>query len=363
VGGWVVWLVVLGVLVFGLFGVFGGLKEDFGKKRAAKQVLTFPEAQKNKVPVDWQNFTPVAPTFTGTKAFDDYSLAELKDYIDWQPFFIAWELHGKFPDILTDEKVGKEATRLYNDALALLQKIIDEKWLTAKAVVGFWGANSNGKDTVTVLHDEKGAVEPVELQFLRQQMKKAPGQPNFSLADFIAPAENGKHDFLGAFAVTIHGIEPHIKRFEENFDDYNKITLQALADRLAEALAEVMHERTRKEFWAYATDEHLSADDLIKEKYLGIRPAPGYPACPDHTEKYKLFNLLDANTNTGIVLTESLAMYPASSVCGWYFAHPESKYFGVGKIEKDQVEDYAARKEMPVEEIERWLSPILDYDR
>ena len=196
---------------------------------------------------------------------------------------------------------------------------------------------------------------------VRQQIKKAADQPNISLADFIAPESTGKKDYLGAFAVTIHGIEPHIKKFEDNFDDYNKIILQALADRLAEGLAEVMHERTRKEFWAYATNEHLSPEDLIKEKYLGIRPAPGYPACPDHTEKYTLFKLLDAENTTGITLTESLAMYPASSVCGWYFANPESKYFGVGKIEKDQVTDYAARKDMPLEDTERWLRPILEY--
>lgn len=337
------------------------LKEDFGNKKTVKNYWPFPDAQKNGAPIDWVNFTPVVPTFTGIKAFDDYDLQEIARYIDWQPFFIAWELHGKFPQILTDEKVGVEATKLYNDALALLKQIIDEKWLTAKAVVGFWPANSNGKDTVTLLQENNGTKEPKNLEFLRQQIKKAADQPNLSLADFIAPAEQGKQDFIGAFAVTIHGIEQHIKKFEDVHDDYNKIILQALADRLAEGLAEVLHERTRKEFWAYATDEHLGAEDLIKEKYLGIRPAPGYPACPDHTEKYTLFKLLDAENTTGITLTESLAMYPASSVCGWYFANPESKYFGVGKIEKDQVEDYASRKNMPVEEIERWLRPILEY--
>lgn len=337
------------------------LKDDFGSKRAVKNYLAFPLAQKNGAAIDWTSFKPVVPAFMGTKAFADYDLQEITRYIDWQPFFIAWELHGKFPDILTDEKVGVEATKLYNDAMTLLKQIIDEKWLTAKAVVGFWPANSNGKDTVTLL-DQKNGNEPKNLEFLRQQIKKAADQPNLSLADFIAPANQGKQDYIGAFAVTIHGIEPHIKKFEDVHDDYNKIILQALADRLAEGLAEVLHERTRKEFWGYATDEHLSAEDLIKEKYLGIRPAPGYPACPDHTEKYTLFKLLDAENNTGITLTESLAMYPASSVCGWYFANPESRYFGVGKIEKDQVEDYAARKGMPLEEIERWLRPILEYD-
>lgn len=333
------------------------LKVDFANKKTAKVYLPFEKAQQNRAKIEWNNYSPVVPV-ASTITFDDYDLNEIAGYIDWQPFFIAWELHGKFPQILTDEKIGKEATRLYNDARELLQQIISEKWLTAKAAVGFFKANSNGKDTVMLKHNGK----EVHLEFLRQQIKKAADQPNASLADFIAPEETGKQDYIGAFAVTIHGIEPHIKKFEDNLDDYNKIILQALADRLAEGLAEVLHERTRKEFWAYATDEHLSAEDLINEKYLGIRPAPGYPACPDHTEKYKLFNLLDAGRTTGIVLTESLAMYPASSVCGWYFAHPESKYFGVGKIEKDQVEDYARRKKMPLAEIERWLSPILEYD-
>jgi 5-methyltetrahydrofolate--homocysteine methyltransferase len=213
-------------------------------------------------------------------------------------------------------------------------------------------------DTVDVLADDK----VIKLEFLRQQIKKAAGQPNMSLADFIAPAEKNYQDYIGAFAVTIEGIEPHIKRFETNLDDYNKITLQALADRLAEAFAELLHKKTRQQYWAYATDEHLSNEQLIKEEYQGIRPAPGYPACPDHTEKYKLFELLGGKETTGITLTESLAMYPASSVSGWYFANPESKYFGVGKIEKDQVVDYANRKQMPLEDVERWLRPVLEYD-
>jgi 5-methyltetrahydrofolate--homocysteine methyltransferase len=225
-------------------------------------------------------------------------------------------------------------------------------------VIGFWPANSDGKDTITVT--DKSST--VNLESLRQQIKKADGQPNISLTDFIAPAATNKQDYIGAFTVTIEGIEPHIKRFEAALDDYNKITLQALADRLAEAFAEVLHEKVRKEYWGYATDEHLTNEELIKESYLGIRPAPGYPACPDHTEKYKLFNLLGGKEATGITLTESLAMYPASSVSGWYFANPESKYFGVGKIDKNQVEDYAKRKNMPLAEIERWLRPVLEYD-
>lgn len=334
------------------------LKDDFASKKTVKQYLTLKKAQENKVPIDWQQFTPVKPTFTGTKAFDGYDLAEIVPYIDWGPFFIAWELHGKFPQILTDEKVGVEATKLYNDARTLLKQIVDEKWLKARAVIGFWPANSDGKDTVTV---DMGDA-PVRLEFLRQQVKKAADQPNISLADFIAPKATGKMDHIGAFAVTIEGIEPHIQRFQAAHDDYNKITLQALADRLAEAFTELLHERVRKEFWGYVKDERLDNEQLIKEEYLGIRPAPGYPACPDHTEKRKLFAMLDATKQAGITLTESLAMYPASSVSGWYFAHPQSKYFGVGRIEKDQVEDYATRKGMPLEEVERWLRSILEYD-
>ncbi|HLY72069.1 MAG TPA: methionine synthase, partial [Puia sp.] len=322
---------------------YAKLKEDFGNKKSAKQYLTFKDAQLNKTKIDWKNFTPVRPTFKGTKAFDDYPLSAIEKYIDWQPFFIAWEMHGKFPQILSDQTIGKEAKKLFDDANVLLQQIIEEKWLVAKAVIGFWEASSDGKDTITVNNGNTA----VKLESLRQQIKKAPNQPNISLADFIRPASSPGdstltgQDHIGAFAVTIHGIENHIKGFEKNHDDYNKIILQALADRLAEAFAELLHQRVRKEFWGYVKDEQLTNEELIKEAYLGIRPAPGYPACPDHTEKYKLFNLLDAEKNTGIVLTESLAMYPASSVCGWYFAHPESKYFGLGKIEKDQVEDYA----------------------
>ncbi|HMG83212.1 MAG TPA: vitamin B12 dependent-methionine synthase activation domain-containing protein, partial [Ferruginibacter sp.] len=498
------------------------LKLDFGNKKTVKNYLKFPEAQLNPAKIEWTNFTPVKPTFIGTKVFDNYSLSEIAEYIDWQPFFIAWEMHGKFPAILTDEIIGKEATNLYNDAKALLKKIIDEKWLNAKGVIGFWEADKTAPDTVVI----KRGNDKIDLQFLRQQIKKAPGQPNFSLADFIKPSPSlqasnnieestkvpsqgegmdkagfgyemadpitypllkeyalshrnkptkaeellwdlvkskklegykfrrqhiignyiadlvcldrrliieidglihqlpdnieadeirtkwltekgfkvirvtneqviskteetinsisielnnqpsiketnnlsspiggqGASDHMGAFSVTIEGIEPHIKRFEENLDDYNKIILQALADRFAEGFAEVLHKRTRQEFWGYVTDEHLTNEQLIKEEYMGIRPAPGYPACPDHTEKYKLFDLLGGKEATGITLTESLAMYPGSSVCGWYFANPESKYFGVGKIEKDQVLDYTERKKMPLEEVERWLRPVLEYD-
>jgi 5-methyltetrahydrofolate--homocysteine methyltransferase len=264
-------------------------------------------------------------------------------------------MRGKFPQILTDEHAGAEATKLYNDANAMLDKIIAEKWLTAKGVVGFWQANKTAPDTV-VLKDEQGNVL-CNLESLRQQQKKAANQPNFSLSDYISPV---KDDHMGAFAVSIHGIEEHLQRFMAAHDDYNKIMLQALADRLAEAFAEVLHKRTRTEFWGYVKDEQLDSEALIKEQYVGIRPAPGYPACPDHTEKYKLFDLLKATETAGIQLTESLAMYPAASVCGWYFSHPQSTYFGVGKISQDQLEDYTRRKGMDADEMAKWLSPVLE---
>jgi 5-methyltetrahydrofolate--homocysteine methyltransferase len=329
------------------------LKEDFGNKKSTKQLLPFAEAQQNGAAIDWSAFKPVEPTFTGTKTFDNYSLEEIATYIDWQPFFIAWEMHGKFPQILSDAVIGKEATKLYNDAKGLLQQITNNKWLTAKGTVGFWKATKTAADTVEVINQ----YSTLHLEFLRQQVKKAAGQPNLSLADFISPSAP---DYIGAFSVTIQGIEPHIRNFEAQHDDYNKIILQALADRLAEAFAECLHQRTRKEFWGYEKDEALSTEQLIKEEYTGIRPAPGYPACPDHTEKYKLFELLGGEEKTGIYLTESLAMYPAASVCGWYFAHPQSKYFGVGKISEDQLNDYARRKRMSIEDATRWLRPVLE---
>lgn len=335
------------------------LKKDFGNKRVAKPMLSYADASANKMKLDWETFKPVKPAFTGVKVFDGYDLGEISTYLDWQPFFIAWEMHGKFPQILTDEVTGAAATKLYEEAQVFLKKIIEEKWLTAKGVIGIWEANAEGDDSV-VIKNETGETK---LEFLRQQMKKAAGQPNISLADFVKPKQVGDSpDYMGAFAVSIHGIEPHLKRFIEQFDDYSKIMLQAMADRLAEAFAELLHAKVRKEIWGYANDESLSNVELIAEKYLGIRPAPGYPACPDHTEKYKLFTLLDATRNAGIQLTESLAMYPAASVCGWYFGHPESKYFGIGKIGKDQIMDYAKRKNMTVEVAEKWLRPHLDYE-
>jgi len=303
----------------------------------------------------------VQPTFLGTKTFNQYSLEELSDYIDWTPFFKSWQLHGKYPAILKDKVVGDEAQKLFNDAKSLLRRIIDENWLEARAVVGFFPANQINDDDTIVYSKDNSDEEMLTLSHLRQQNKKAPGQKNFSLADFVRSKEDGP-DFIGAFAVTAGiGIEKYVKQFEDDNDDYNAIMLKALADRLAEALAERMHERVRKEFWGYASNESLRNADLIKESYQGIRPAPGYPACPDHTEKSKLFELLDVEKNIGLKLTESFAMYPAAAVSGWYFAHPDSKYFGLGKIAKDQVISFAKRKGMSIDEAEKWLAPTLNY--
>jgi 5-methyltetrahydrofolate--homocysteine methyltransferase len=333
---------------------YAKLKDQFDNKKPTKEYLAYQDALGNKMAIDWNTYQPVTPTYTGTKLYKNVDLSILRDFIDWKPFFITWEMHGNFPAILTDEVVGKEASKLYADANALLDTIIANNWLTADGTIGFWPASSEGDD-VTVVADK-----PVKLSFLRQQIKKAPGQPNFSLADFIAPASSNTKDFIGAFAVTIKGIEKHIQAFEAQHDDYNKIMLQALADRLAEAFAEYLHLQTRKSDWGYAPSEQLDNAALIGEKYVGIRPAPGYPACPDHTEKYKLFELLNVKDSIGIELTENLAMYPASSVCGWYFANPQSTYYGLGKIMQDQLKDYATRKNMSLEEAERWLRPVLE---
>jgi 5-methyltetrahydrofolate--homocysteine methyltransferase len=298
-------------------------------KKSKKEFLTIQDARTNALVLDWSNYQPPVPKFLGVKTFEEYSLREISRYIDWTPFFQTWDLHGRFPRILEDEVVGKEATKVYADASEMLKEIITNKWLQPKAVIGIWEADRSAPDTIDVY--ENGEVIH-QFEFVRQQIKKAKGQPNLSLADFIAPKSSGKKDYIGGFAVTTGvGIEKHLKRFEENKDDYNSIMLNALADRLAQALAELMHEKVRKDFWGYAEDESLKNEELIKEKYRGIRPASGYPACPDHTEKRILFDLLKVQESTGIELTESCAMLPASSVSGWYFAHPESRYFGVGK--------------------------------
>ena len=337
------------------------IREQRVGREQVKQFLPIAEARKNKWTMDWSTYTPPVPKKGGIQEKIPFPLDELVPYIDWTPFFSSWELAGKYPDILTDAVVGEEATKLFVEANAMLKKIVDEKWLEARAVWGVFPANQGTEDDIIIYDDEERTTEKMRLQCLRQQLKKAPGQPNRSLSDFIAPV--GKPDFIGSFAVSAgFNIEKMDAYFLENLDDYQSILLKALADRLAEALAEKLHEWVRIDTWAYAKDENYSAIDLLKEDFQGIRPAPGYPACPDHTEKEKLWELLEVEKRTGIILTESFAMYPAASVSGWYFSNPASTYFGVGQISKDQVENYAERKNMSLEIIERWLSPNLNYN-
>ncbi|WP_031529400.1 methionine synthase [Dyadobacter crusticola] len=372
---------------------YAKLRDDHAKRGGEKAHISIEKARENKAKINWSEFKATKPQFLGTRVYDDYDLADVAKYIDWTPFFQTWQLHGKYPKIFEDKVVGSEAMKLYEDAAVLLGEIIRDKTLKAKAVIGFWPANSIQDDIVLHSFEEETREVPCErhgshnhieyriskhaeenlnagelvadtavvLHHLRQQTQKASNLPNYCLSDFVAPLESGHQDYIGGFAVTAGiGIEPLIEKFEKDQDDYNSIMVKALADRLVEALAELMHERVRKELWGYDKSESLSTEELIKEAYRGIRPAPGYPACPDHTEKRMLFDLLKAE-EIGIELTESFAMYPASSVSGWYFSHPESRYFPVGKIFKDQVEDYARRKEMSVEETEKWLSPVLGY--
>ena len=354
-------------------------REEHAGRQKDKNYISIAQARANKTPVNWEAIKPVKPTFLGNKYFNEYSLSEISKYIDWTPFFQTWELRGKFPKIFEDSYVGVEAKKLYDDAQKLLKEIVTKKLLTAKAVIGFYPAARLGEDDIalydyaikTVDHgshkhevfvEDRTKIKTV-FHTLRQQGKKGPGIPNLALADYIAPQDSGVNDYIGGFAVTAGiGIEALIDKYEKEHDDYNSIMVKALADRLAEAFTELMHEKVRKEYWGYAKDENLENESLIKEEYIGIRPAPGYPACPDHTEKRLLFDLLDAENKIGITLTESFAMYPASSVSGMYFSNPESKYFGLGKIEKDQVEDYAKRKDMDLQTIEKWLSPNLNYD-
>ena len=326
-----------------------------------RTLVPIDKARSNPFTHDWENYQPPRPTFEGIRVFDDYPLKELVKRIDWTPFFRAWELAGKFPKILEDDVVGQEASRLYRDAEAMLKKIVDEKWLTARAVIGFWRANSVGDD-IELYQDDSGKPM-MTLHHLRQQLDRSGNdKPNYCLSDYIAPKSTGVADWLGGFAVTAGiGIEEHLERFAADHDDYSSIMLKALADRLAEAFAERMHERVRKEFWGYAGDESLSNDEMISERYRGIRPAPGYPACPDHTEKTLLWELLEPEKNAGITLTESYAMVPTAAVSGWYFSHPQARYFGTGKLAKDQVEDYAARKGLSVREIERSIPHLLGY--
>jgi 5-methyltetrahydrofolate--homocysteine methyltransferase len=340
--------------------------EDARRRHQARQDIgarmSLADARAAAVEIDWQGYTPPRPKFLGLKVFDDYDLAELIPYIDWTPFFRTWEMKGVYPAILEDSKTGAAARDLFADAGAMLESIAGEKWLTARGVIGFFPAARVGHDDVEIYASDERNDAAVTLSFLRQQMDKAAGRSNHCLADFVAPKEGGPADYLGGFAVTAGiGIEKKLKDFDKANDDYSGILLKALADRLAEAFAERMHERVRREFWAYAENETLDNEDLIGEAYRGIRPAPGYPACPDHTAKKDLFELLGADKNAGITLTDSFAMMPASSVSGYYFSHPEAKYFGVGRIGRDQVEDYAERRGISLTEAERWLAPNLGY--
>jgi 5-methyltetrahydrofolate--homocysteine methyltransferase len=345
--------------VAGIQSEYEKIRANHKNKMASKRLVSIVDARDNKLDLPFDNGAIKEPKFLGTKVYDAIDLKELVDYIDWTPFFQTWELAGRYPRILEDDVVGEEAKRVFADAQKMLEQIIDEKWLEAKAVVGIWPANAVGDDIN--LYNEDRSKTIGKFHTLRQQTQKSGKAQNLALSDFIAPEEQ-KGDYIGGFAVTTGlGIEPHIKRFEADHDDYSSIMLKALADRLAEALAEYMHEKMRKDVWGYDANESLSNDELIKEQYKGIRPAPGYPACPDHTEKWKLFELLDVKAKIGIELTDSLAMYPAASVSGLYFAHPDAKYFGLGKIKKDQVEDYALRKNMSVEEVEKWLGSSLGY--
>ncbi|MNM70739.1 Methionine synthase [compost metagenome] len=342
------------------------VRERTANRSARTERLSYEQSIAAKPKYDWAGYQPVQPTFTGVKVLENIDLKVLAEYIDWTPFFISWDLAGKYPRILTDEVVGEAATALFKDAQEMLAKLIDEKLISARAVFGFWPANQINHDDIEVYGADGQAL--AHLHHLRQQTIKPDSKPNFSLADFVAPKETGITDYVGGFITTAGiGAEEVAKAYQDNGDDYNSIMVKALADRLAEACAEWLHEQVRKDYWGYAKDEHLDNEALIKEQYCGIRPAPGYPACPDHTEKETLFRLLDGTAigetgPSGVFLTEHFAMFPAAAVSGWYFAHPQAQYFAVGKVDKDQVQSYTARKGQDLSVSERWLAPNLGYD-
>jgi 5-methyltetrahydrofolate--homocysteine methyltransferase len=341
---------------------YAKVAEAHRRGEADKQRLPLAKARANAFNPGWASYEPPRPVFCGTRVFRTYPVAELIPYIDWTPFFQTWEMRGRYPAILDDPKQGEAARQLFDDARQMLNRVVDEHWFDPKAVIGFWPANSVGED-IKLYTGESRTSELATFFTLRQQLLRRDGRTNLALADFIAPAGSGKADYIGAFVVTSGAQEGKIAdRFAKANDDYGSIMVKALADRLAEALAERMHERVRREFWAYAPDEALTSEERLAEAYRGIRPAPGYPAQPDHTEKATLFRLLEAERRIGVALTESFAMWPGASVSGLYFAHPDAHYFGVAKIERDQVEDYARRKAMSVAEVERWLAPVLNYD-
>ncbi len=333
---------------------YDALREGYLNRSRDKNFLTIEQARVNKLKLDWNTYTPTKPNFIGTKTVD-VAIADLVDYIDWTPFFNSWELYGKYPAILTDEVVGEQATSLFADAQQMLHQLIQENWLTAKGILGIFPANTINDDDIQLTSDNG---QPITFLTLRQQSQKTAGAPNIALADFIAPKDSGVQDYMGCFCVTTgFGVEEKAKAYEKDLDDYNSILVKALGDRLAEAFAEYLHLQVRKEIWGYASDENLSNQDLIAENYKGIRPAPGYPACPDHLEKPTIWKLLDVEQKIGVTLTESMAMWPASSVSGYYFANPESKYFGLGKIKQDQVEDYSKRRNTTMEQAQKWLAP------
>ncbi len=346
------------------------IKQDYAEKRARhkgrqsqRRQHRLADARANKTQIDWLDYQPTVPKQLGVQTLNDYPLADLVERIDWTPFFQSWELAGKYPRILSDKVVGEQATALFADAKAMLQQIVDEKWLSARAVFGFFPANRVGDDDMVLYQNDERINELMTLHSLRQQTERPPGRPNAALADFIAPVDSGIADYIGAFAVTAGiGIDEHVARFEADHDDYQSIMIKALADRLAEAFAERLHELVRRDYWGYVPDEALDNTALIDEAYQGIRPAPGYPACPDHTEKALLWQLLDPEQNAGMTITENFAMLPTAAVSGFYFSHPESRYFGLGKIDRDQVEDYAERKDWTMAEAERWLAPALSYE-
>jgi 5-methyltetrahydrofolate--homocysteine methyltransferase len=339
--------------------------DDIRVRRAARSAATprrtIDDARANRVPIDWSGYVPPRPRIDGIRALHDIPLRDLVPLIDWTPFFQTWEISGRYPAVLDDPVVGKAARSLWEDSQSLLERIVREKLLTARAIVGFFPAASDGDDIVLFADESRTSTRAVA-HMLRQQMAKEPGRPNRSLSDYIAPRDSGLADWLGVFAVTAGvGLDVIVERFEKANDDYSSIMAKALADRLAEAAAEWLHERVRRELWGYAPDEVLDSTALIREEYRGIRPAPGYPACPDHTEKGTLFELLQVTERIGVTLTESYAMLPTAAVCGWYFSHPDARYFGLGRIEKDQAEDYARRKGLSVKATERWLAPNLNY--
>ena len=341
---------------------YDAFREQFLKRTRKKEYLTISDARKNKFKIDWNTSEIVKPKQLGIQIIDDFDITKLEEFIDWSPFFRSWDLHGKYPDILTDTVVGEQATELFADAQVLLKRIFDEKLLKAKAIFGLFEANTVNDDDIEISSASSSAVENKEEIYkfltLRQQSKKSEGKPNIALSDFIAPKTSGKQDYMGCFCVsTGFGTAELAAQFEAEHDDYNSIMIKALADRLAEAFAEYLHKEVRTKHWNYTNDENLSNDDLIKENYKGIRPAPGYPACPDHIEKTTIWKLLNVEENIGVKLTESLAMWPAASVSGYYLGNPEAKYFGLGKIKEDQIEDYSKRRNISNEEATKWLSP------